>query len=123
MFWGSLDKHYYDALMEIFINKEISFFFSQRLSVITLIHTKDSKSLLKNYRPLSLINTDYKIIAFVFARRLQSIIDKLIGHEQSSYIKGRFIGENARLILYIYEYCKNMNQEVYLCFFRLRKSF
>ena len=96
-FWSSLDRYFYDALKEIFINKEMSF--SQRLSVITLIHKKDSKSLLKNYRPLSLTNTDYKIIAFVFARRLQSIIDKLIGHEQSAYIKGRFIGENARLIL------------------------
>ena len=96
-FWSSLDRYFYDALKEIFINKEMSF--SQRLSVITLIHKKDSNSLLKNYRPLSLTNTDYKIIAFVFARRLQSIIDKLIGHEQSAYIKGRFIGENARLIL------------------------
>ena len=41
--------------------------------------------------------------AFVFARMLQSNIDKLIGHEQSAYIKGPFIGENARLIFDIYE--------------------
>ena len=47
--------------------------------------------MLKNYRQLSLTNTDYKIIAFVFARRLQSIIDKLIGYEQSAYIKGRLL--------------------------------
>ena len=53
--------------------------FSQRLAVMTLIHKKGDTKLLKNYtRPISLTNTDYKIIAFVFARRLQKIIDKLI---------------------------------------------
>ena len=40
-FWSSLDRHFYDALKEIYINKEMSL--SQRLSVITLIHKKDSK--------------------------------------------------------------------------------
>ena len=120
-FWSSLDRHFYDALKEIYTNKEMSF--SQRLSIITLIHKKDSKSMLKNYRPLSLTNTDYKIIAFVFARRLQSIIDKLIGYEQSAYIKSRFIGENARLILDIYEYCENMNQEGILMFLDFEKAF
>ena len=59
----------------------------------------------------------------MFARRLQSIIDKLIGHEQSAYIKGRFIGENARLILDIYEYCENMNQEGILMFLDFEKAF
>ena len=72
--------------------------FSQRLAVITLIHKKGDKKLLKNYRPISLTNTDYKIIAFVFARRLQTIIDKLISNSQTAYVKGRFIGLNARLI-------------------------
>ena len=42
---NSLDRHFYDTLKEIYINKEMSF--SPRLSVITLIHRKDSKSLLK----------------------------------------------------------------------------
>ena len=59
-FWGSISELFYDALVEIFQKGELSF--SQRLSVLTLIHKKDDKKLLKNYRPLSLTNTDYKII-------------------------------------------------------------
>ena len=76
--------------------------FSQRLSIISLLHKKGDKSLLKNYRPLSLSNIDYKIIAFCFARRLQNILQKLISDEQSAYVKGRYIGENARIILDIF---------------------
>ena len=58
-------------MKKIYENKEMSF--SQRLAVLTLIHKKGDTKLLKKYRPISLTNTDYKIIAFVFARRLQKI--------------------------------------------------
>ena len=82
---------------------------------------KDDKKDLKNYRPLSLTNTDYKIIAFIFARRLQKIIHKLINPNQSAYIKGRYIGSNARLILDIYEYCEKCNNDGILHFSILKK--
>lgn len=57
------------------------------------------KKKLKNYRPLSLTNVDYKTYAHVLAKRLQKVADKIITREQSVYIKGRYIGENAQLIL------------------------
>ena len=120
-FWNSIATLFYDALGEIFQNGELSF--SQRLSVLTLIHKKDDKKDLKNYRPLSLTNTDYKIIAFIFARRLQKIINKLINPNQSAYIKGRYIGSNARLILDIYEYCENFNNDGILLFLDFEKAF
>ena len=98
---------FYDALKAIYDNKEMGF--SQMFAIMTLIHKKGDKTSLKKYRPISLTNIDYKIIAFVFAKRLQNILDRLISKSQSAYIKGRFIGENARLILDIFEYCENSN--------------
>ena len=71
---------------------------SQKLSVISLVYKKGEKNYLSNYRPISLTNTDYKIIAFVFAKRLQKVLNYLINDNQTGYIKGRFIGVNARLI-------------------------
>ena len=78
---------------------------------------------MKNYRPISLTNTDYKIIAFVFARRLQTIIDKLISNSQTAYVKGRFIGLNARLILDIFDFCEENNYDGILLFLDFEKAF
>ena len=93
------------------------------MAVVSLIHKKGDKTDLKNYRPLSLTNVDYKIIATIFAHRLQKVIDKLIGKEQSAYIKGRYIGDNARLILDIFEYCEDFNENGILLFLDFEKAF
>ena len=42
--------------------------------------------------------------------------------EQTAYIKGRYIGTNARLILDIFEYCENNNEEGLLLFLDLKKK-
>lgn len=47
---------------------------SQKSSVISLDYKKDEKNYLNNYRPISLTNTDYKIVAFVCAKRLQKVL-------------------------------------------------
>ena len=80
------------------------------------------KSDLKNYRPSSLTYVVYKIIASIFARRLQNCIDKLIGKEQSAFIKGRYIGDNARFILDIFDYCEEFNENGILLFLDFEKS-
>ena len=88
-----------------------------------MIHKKNEKDSLKNFRPISLTNVDYKIIAFVFAKRLQNILPQLINENQTAYIKGRYIGENARLILDIFEYCENENSDGILLFLDFEKAF
>ena len=120
-FWSDISALFYEVLICVFDRKEMSF--SQRMAAISLIYKKDEKNDLKNYRPLSLTNVDYKIIASIFARRLQNCIDKLIGKEQSAYIKGRYIGDNARLILDIFHYCEEFNENGILLFLDFEKAF
>ena len=65
---------------------------SQRLGIIRIFSKNDKdKTDLKNYRPISLLNTDYKIIAKTIANRLKKTLPFLIQKEQSFGIKGRSI--------------------------------
>ena len=84
---------------------------SQRQGVILLI-PKKGKDLtdIKSWRPLSLLNSDYKILAKVIANRLKDILPEIINTDQIGYMANRFCGENTRLIADIIEYCK-INQK------------
>ena len=54
--------------------------------------------LLKNWRPITLLNIDYKIATKCMAKRLEKVLPMLIDRDQRGYVKNRFIGENIRLI-------------------------
>ena len=53
---------------------------------------------LDDYRPITLLNTELKILARVLANRLQLVISDLIGSEQTFAVKGRSIQDNLHLI-------------------------
>lgn len=50
-------------------------------------------------------------------------MDNIINENQTEYIKGRFIGNNSRLILDILEYCENNNKDGILLFADFQKAF
>ena len=56
-----------------------------------------------NWRPISLLNVDYKIATKTVAARIAKVLPSLIHEDQTGYIKGRFIGQNIRLIADIIE--------------------
>ena len=73
---------------------------SLRLGIIKIFR-KDGKDKtdLDNYRPISLLNNDYKIIAKCIANRLKKALPFIINEDQSFGIKGRTIQDN--IIVYI----------------------
>ena len=72
--------------------KEKTLSCEQKRGIIRLIPKKDKDlTLIKNWRPISLLNTDYKLIAHVLADRLQNVIPNIISKDQSGYLKSRNI--------------------------------
>jgi len=96
---------------------------SSKKSILGLIFKKGDKKLLKNYRPISLTNTDYKILAFVLSNRLHQVIDKIIQPRQSAYVKNRYIGNNIRLVDDIIRYADYTNIGGCILFLDFKKAF
>ena len=97
---------------------------SQRRGVITLIPKDDSNLLeLTNWRPITLLNVDYKIASKAIASRIKTVLPTLMHSDQSSFMKDRFIGQNIRLINDILEQTKLQNVSGVLLQLDFRKAF
>ena len=83
---------------------------SMKLSYITLICKNEKEPhLCKNYRPISLLNIDYKIITKVLSNRLRTLLPKLIHPDQTCSVKGRSIQDNCHYLRDIIEYINSDN--------------
>ena len=96
---------------------------SQKRSVLSLIFKKGDRCLLKNYRPISLSTTDYKILAHILASRIKPILPNIINESQTGYVQGRSICQNIRLVQDVIAYAKSVNQTGLLLFLDFEKAF
>lgn len=66
-------------------------------ATVTLIPKKGKDpELVSSYRPISLLNTDQKILAKSLARRLSSHIGKVVHPDQTGFIPARHASHNLR---------------------------
>jgi hypothetical protein len=95
-FWNDIKQLVLESFKYALRNGELSV--EQKRGIISLIPKKDKNRLyLKNWRPISLLNVDYKLLAKVFASRLETVLPFIVSDDQTGYIKGRYIGCNVRV--------------------------
>ena len=70
-----------------------------------------------------MLNVDYKILAKILAKRLEKVLPKLINPDQTGYVKGRYIGENIRLIQDLMSYTEKEKLPGIDVFLDFRKAF
>ena len=58
---------------------------------IALIPKKNDASNIRDFRPISLVGSLYKILFEVLANRLKRVLDQLISESQNSFVGGRQI--------------------------------
>ena len=115
-----------DVLYKLFntIENEGTMAKSMKCGVISLVYKKkgDRKSL-KNYRPISLLQVDYKIIARIMANRFKVVLPKIISEDQTCCIIGRDISNNIANVRDIIDLIENDNLEGYILKMDQEKAF
>lgn len=62
--------------------------------VVTPLFKAGDATVPANYRPITLLNTDYRCMTKVLASRLGGVLETVIGPEQTAFLRGRLIGDN-----------------------------
>nr|GEU39042.1 RNA-directed DNA polymerase, eukaryota [Tanacetum cinerariifolium] len=80
-------------------------------SFITLIPKHQNAKLVKDFRPISLIGSFYKIITKILANRLVNVLDGIVNEVQSSFIKDRQILDGPFILNEIIQWCKQKHKK------------
>ena len=102
-FWKAIGQDYVDMLNECFERQEMTE--SQKLAVISTLFKKGDRLSLKNWRPISLLNCDYKILSKILSIRLGNVIEQIVSSDQTCGIPGRSISHNLLLLKDLIAYC------------------
>jgi hypothetical protein len=97
---------------------------SQRRGIITLIpKPQKDLELLKNWRPITLLNQDYKYLTKILAIRLEKTMKTIISNDQSGFVKGRYIGCNIQRLQNMIESCSEEKTKGWIINIDFEKAF
>lgn len=95
-YWSIVGRNMIQAVQSFFHSS--SMLFEVNCSFIVLIPKNNASSSVNHYRPISLCNTIYKIIAKILVSRLRPLLPNLISPCQSTFIPDRWIVENQLIV-------------------------
>ena len=85
-FWKDIGNFVLDSLNESFNTGELSI--TQKQGLITLLPKGNKpRDLIKNWRPITLLNVDYKLLAGALASRMKEVLPSIIQNEQKGFLK------------------------------------
>ena len=95
-----------------------------RTGVVTLLEKKGKdRSDISNWRPITLLNLDYKLLTKTLGQRLKLVLPSLIHKDQNGFIPGGNIFYSAHTIRDILFYCKKENLDLILLALDYTKAF
>ena len=88
---------------------------SMKSGVISLIYKKKGdRRCIRNYRPISLLQVDYKILARIMANRFKKVLPKIVSENQTCCIVGRDISNSIANVRDLITLVENDNLEGYI---------
>ena len=121
-FWDILGEEFL-KVVKFSLNQAKALPFSQTVSLIRLSHKKGERRLLKNWRPISLLCCDYKIISKTLANRMKTVLARVISDRQTCGVRGRCIAQNLIYIRDLIFFCDFNKIDGYILSIDQEKAF
>jgi len=125
-FWHLVGEQLHLCLQEAFASQEAQgLTLSQRTGTITLLYKSKGlpRDQVASYRPITLLNTDYKVMARALACRWGLAADEVVDPTQTAFIPGRWIGDNVLAHLEEIDYCQACRVEGCILFIDSAKAY
>lgn len=108
-FWGKIGGEVSEAILSVLNSGMVPENFNQ--TFISLIQKIKSPKKVSNFRPISLSNVLYKLIAKVLANRLKPVLPNLISETQCAFMSKRLITNNILIAHETLHYLKKSELE------------
>ncbi|KAF0684330.1 Aste57867_23686 [Aphanomyces stellatus] len=95
----------------------------QLTSLLVLLYKKSDRHLPQNYRPISLLNIDVKILTMVLAHRTQNVIQSIIHPDQQGFIRGRSIQTNLLRLEDLQHFMRQKSRQSVVALLDFEKAF
>jgi len=93
------------------------------MGLIVPIYKKGDVTAVENYRPITLLNLDYRIFAKVISLALSPSLPRVIAPCQTAFIRGRNIGENITILVSVPHILDRLNRTGILIFCDFQKAY
>ena len=93
------------------------------LGAISFFYKKGPRTDPVNYRPITLLGADYRILARVLATRLGCVLQGVISPEQTAFLPGRRMGEIVHLLQLLPPLLRQVEREAVMAFLDFAKAY
>lgn len=119
--WEDIETDIFNFVSEAIDQAQISE--DLNISKIALLPISEDRSRIQNYRPISLLNTIYKVVAKVYANRMKPLLHYWILPSQTGFVPNRCILDNVFLAFEAIEWALENKQDLSLLLLDFEKAY
>ena len=108
-FWLTIENDVFEAVKHFFICDDIPI--GCNSTFIALIPKIPDVNMVKDFRPISLIGSIYKIIAKILENRLVGMLESIVNEVQSAFIAERQILDGPFILNEVMQWCKSKKKK------------
>ncbi len=90
--------------------------------LISVLYKKKDREDPRNYRPITLLNCDYKILTRILTKRMNEAALQFVSPCQNGFVPGGFIAENIMLLKLIQSYVEEQREDALFLFLDMEKA-